>query len=142
MSEHCDNMKETAMACPPRLRVVLPGLLLVLCSGLWAADEKVSIVPRPKAPPAKKEEKELKRRESTFKLDVSMVLVPVSVVTPMGQLVTGLEKEHFRVLEDNKEQTIAHFGSEDAPLSLGIIFDASGSMGAKLAKSRQAVAQF
>ena len=40
------------------------------------------------------------------------------------------------------EQSIAHFASEDAPLSVGIVFDTSGSMGGKLQKSRQAVAQF
>ena len=34
------------------------------------------------------------------------------------------------------------FSSEDAPLSVGLVFDASGSMGHKLEKSRQAVAQF
>ncbi len=114
-------------------------LSLLLIAGAPPADEKVTVTPRPKTPP---KEKELKQRESAFRLDVNLVLVPVSVITPMGQLVTGLEKEQFRVFEDNKEQSIAHFGSEDAPLSMGIIFDASGSMGQKLTKSRQAVSQF
>jgi Ca-activated chloride channel family protein len=122
------------------LSLVLAGPAL-FCA--WAQesaeDERVSVAPRPKAPPR---EPELKRREPTFKLDVNMVLVNISVVTPMNQFVTGLEKEHFRIFEDRDEQTIASFGSEDAPLSLGIIFDASGSMGQKLTKSRQAVAQF
>src|SRR5262249_17178830 len=44
--------------------------------------------------------------------------------------------------EEKKEQEIAQFSSEDAPLSVGIVFDCSGSMGRKLEKSRQAVAQF
>ena len=104
-----------------------------------ATDEKVAIAPRPKAPP---KEPELKRRESTFRLDVSLVLVNVTVTDPMSRLVTGLEKSHFRVFEDKEEQKIAHFGAEDAPLSVGVIFDCSGSMGQKLAKSRQAVSQF
>lgn len=136
------------MALLTRLESGLLSLLLIGSSGAWPArpepaypaDEQVSVTPRPKAPP--KKEAELKRRENAFRLDVSMVLVPVSVITPMGQMVTGLEKEHFQLFEDKEEQTIAHFGAEDAPLSLGIIFDASGSMGQKLTKSRQAVAQF
>jgi VWFA-related protein len=103
------------------------------------ADEKVNVTPRPKAPP---QQSELKTREHTIRLDVNMVLVPVSVVTPLGQLVTGLEKEHFKIFEDKEEQQIQHFGAEDAPLSMGIVFDCSGSMGQKLTKSRQAVAQF
>ena len=117
------------------------------CSLLWlvapllvaAAAAQVNVTPRPKAPP---KQTELRTREHTIRLDVNMVLVPVSVVTPLGQLVTGLEKEQFRVIEDKEEQTIIHFGAEDAPLSLGIVFDCSGSMGQKLSKSRQAVSQF
>lgn len=117
------------------------------CSLLWlvapllvaAAAAQVNVTPRPKAPP---KQTELRTREHTIRLDVNMVLVPVSVVTPLGQLVTGLEKEQFRVIEDKEEQQIIHFGAEDAPLSLGIVFDCSGSMGQKLSKSRQAVSQF
>ncbi|MBI3693889.1 MAG: VWA domain-containing protein [Acidobacteria bacterium] len=125
------------MGTRPRLRCFL--WVLLLAWPLVRAQEKVSIPPRPKA---STKQSELKQRESTFKLDVNMVLLSVSVVTPMGQQVTGLEKENFRIIEDKDEQKIAHFGSEDAPLSMGIIFDASGSMGHKLSKSRQAVSQF
>ena len=60
----------------------------------------------------------------------------------MNRFVTGLEKENFKVFEDKKEQEISQFSSEDAPLSIGVVFDCSGSMGRKLEKSRQAVAQF
>ena len=60
----------------------------------------------------------------------------------MNRLVTGLGKEHFRVTEDKVPQEITQFGAEDAPLSLGIVFDASGSMGRKLSKAREAVARF
>ena len=120
-----------------RLRVRFLMLLVPLVAA--GADEKVNLTPRPKAPP---KQTELKQREHTIRLDVNMVLVPVSVVTPLGQLVTGLEKDHFRITEDKEEQKIVHFGAEDAPLSMGIVFDCSGSMGQKLTKSRQAVSQF
>ncbi|HYM12618.1 MAG TPA: VWA domain-containing protein [Bryobacterales bacterium] len=134
-----------AMAYVPRLRslrwaalLVFPVLVWVAAAAPAQADEKVNIAPRPKA--AKREAP--KPGEGRFTVDVNTVLVNVSVVTPMGQQVTGLEKEHFRVFEDKQEQIITHFGSEDAPLSMGIIFDCSGSMGQKLLKSRQAVSQF
>ena len=77
-----------------------------------------------------------------LRVDTTLVLIPVTVTDPMNRFVTGLEKDHFRLQEDNVDQTISHFASEDAPLSVGIVFDTSGSMGAKLQKSRQAVAQF
>src|ERR1035437_9788504 len=114
----------------------------VLALALWGAQKppgsgeaQVAIVPRPK--PA--EEKEAK---ANIRIDSTLVLIPVTVMDPMNRIVTGLEKENFRVLEEKTEQEISQFSSEDAPLSVGVIFDCSGSMGHKLDKSRQAVAQF
>jgi VWFA-related protein len=70
-----------------------------------------------------------------------VVLIPVTVTDPLNRFVTGLEREHFRIFEEKVEQAVAYFSSEDAPISIGLVFDSSGSMGAKLQKSRQAVAQ-
>jgi Ca-activated chloride channel family protein len=74
--------------------------------------------------------------------DVDVVLVPVTVTDPMNRLVTGLDKENFEVYEAGSKQQIRHFSSEDAPLSLGVIFDISGSMAGKIDKSREAVVEF
>ena len=79
---------------------------------------------------------------TSIKIDVPLVLINVTVTDPMNRFVTGLEKEHFQIKEDKAEQTITQFGAEDAPLSMGIVFDASGSMGYKMNKAREAVAQF
>ena len=65
---------------------------------------------------------------SFIRMNVDMVLVPVTITDPLNRLVTGLEKEDFQVYENNGEQPIASFASEDAPVSIGIIFDLSGSM--------------
>jgi len=81
-------------------------------------------------------------RVASIKVDVPLVLVNVTVTDPMNRLVTGLGIEHFEVFEDKEEQEITQFGAEDAPLSMGMVFDASGSMGHKMSKAREAVAQF
>ena len=81
-------------------------------------------------------------RPADIRVDTTLVLIPVAVTDPMSRFVTGLERENFKVFEDKVEQEIVQFSSEDASLSVGIVFDTSGSMGAKLQKSRQAVAQF
>jgi VWFA-related protein len=107
-------------------------------TSLQTPDANVSITPRIKSSPEAAKD----TRESNIRVDTNLVLVNVSVTTPLNQFVTGMEKEHFRVFEDKVEQKIMTFGSIDAPLSVGLVFDASGSMGAKLAKSRQAAAQF
>jgi VWFA-related protein len=82
------------------------------------------------------------RPRSNIRVDSTLVLIPVTVTDPMNRFVTGLEKENFKLTEDKQPQEITQFSSEDAPLSVGVVFDCSGSMGHKLDKSRQAVAQF
>jgi len=82
------------------------------------------------------------RPQANIRVDSTLVLIPVTVTDPMNRFVTGLEKENFKLLEDKKEQEISQFSSEDAPLSIGVVFDCSGSMGKKLEKAREAVAQF
>jgi len=78
---------------------------------------------------------------ANIRVDTTLVLIPVSVLDPIGRYIISLEKENFKIFEDKVEQEITQFSDEDAPLSLGIVFDTSGSMGSKLATSRQAVAQ-
>ncbi len=77
-----------------------------------------------------------------LRVDVDLALVNVTVTDPFNRLVTGLEEENFRVFEDNVEQEIIHFSTEDVPISIGVIFDLSGSMSNKVDKSRQAAVQF
>ncbi|MGO8758812.1 MAG: VWA domain-containing protein [Terracidiphilus sp.] len=79
---------------------------------------------------------------SFIRLNVDMVLVPITVTDPLNRLVTGLEKEDFQVFENNGEQKISSFASEDAPVSIGIIFDLSGSMTSKLIRARESILQF
>ncbi|MFI5125403.1 MAG: VWA domain-containing protein, partial [Candidatus Acidiferrales bacterium] len=74
--------------------------------------------------------------------DVNLVLVNATVTDPYGRLVTGLDQENFRVFEDGKEQEIMRFAEDDVPISIGMIFDVSGSMTDKIAKSRMAAVQF
>jgi|KBSMisStaDraftv2_1062788.scaffolds.fasta_scaffold33535_1 Ca-activated chloride channel family protein len=82
------------------------------------------------------------RRPVDIRVDKTLVLINVTVTDPLNRFVTGLEKEHFRLYEEKVEQEITQFSSEDAPISIGLVFDTSGSMGAKLQKSRQAAAEF
>ena len=63
-----------------------------------------------------------------IRTDVDLALVNVTVTDPYNRLVTGLETDNFRVFEDNMEQEIVSFSSEDVPISIGVIFDFSGSM--------------
>jgi Ca-activated chloride channel family protein len=77
-----------------------------------------------------------------LRVDVPLILIPVHVTTPLGTSVTDLRQENFRVFEDGVEQPLTSFAKEDAPLSIGMVFDSSGSMHTKIHKSSEAASVF
>jgi len=77
-----------------------------------------------------------------IKMDVDLALINATVTDPYNRLVTGLDPDNFRIFEDNVEQEVVTFSSEDVPISIGVIFDYSGSMANKAAKAREAAIQF
>jgi len=79
---------------------------------------------------------------SSIRVDVNLVLVPFTVTDEKDRLVTGLEKTDFELYEDNSQQKIKSFATEDAPLSIGIVFDLSGSMQSKFVRARKALSEF
>jgi VWFA-related protein len=109
-------------------------------STFGSGDAPVSIVPRPK--PGSTDESTTPLPKANIRVDVQNVLVPVTVTDPLNRFVTGLDQDAFEVYEDKVKQKIVSFGSEDAPLSIGIVFDTSASMGPKLERSRLSVAEF
>ena len=112
------------------------GPLLALLLSLAVASPAFAQAQAPGPTPAPKAEKS--QRSKSLKSEVDMTLVNVSVTDPYGRLVTGLEQGNFRVFEDSVEQEIVRFSSEDVPISIGVIFDMSGSMSDKIDKSRLA----
>jgi Ca-activated chloride channel family protein len=78
---------------------------------------------------------------NTLQVKVDLVLVPVAVTDPLGRLVTGLDRDNFEIFEGKERQAIKTFSSEDSPVSVGIIFDTSGSMTDKIELAREAVSQ-
>ena len=109
-------------------------------------DDDVHIKPRIEPKPPSDGIKELEAGFSPhtkpLKSTVELVLVPVTITDPMNRLVTGLDKENFTVFEGKSQQEIKSFSSEDAPVSLGVIFDMSGSMSSKIERAREAVVEF
>ena len=117
----------------------LPGRILAQNS-----TEDVHIQPRekPAAPSDSNLDPALKGHNKPIKVDVDMVLVPVTITDPLNRLVTGLDRENFSLFEGKDQQEIKTFSSEDAPVSIGVIFDMSGSMGSKIDRAREAVIEF
>lgn len=77
-----------------------------------------------------------------FSVTVNRVLVNVTVTDPYDRIVTGLDQSNFQIYDDKVRQKILSFSTEDAPISVGLIFDSSGSMSDKIQKSKEAAMQF
>lgn len=80
--------------------------------------------------------------ERPLRLDVPLVLVNVSAIDPKDRVVTGLRKEDFAVYEDGQPQRVSSLSNDDVPISVGLVFDDSGSMADSMNSARMAVVEF
>lgn len=116
-------------------RNLIVGVLLVIA--LPAA-----ITARVRRSQAPQEPSAEKKAAQTLKIDVDLVLVNATVTDSLNRYVSGLEAPHFQIWEDKVEQKVEYFNAEDVPISVGVIFDVSGSMKDKIATARNAAATF
>ncbi len=119
-----------------QLIVLLPGCATISVLAATTSAQFVSSDVKHDTP-----SKVIKQSQSVH-IDVDLALVNITVTDPYNRLVTGLDPDNFRVFEDNVEQEVVNFSSEDVPISIGVIFDHSGSMADKLGKAREAAIQF
>ncbi len=83
-----------------------------------------------------------KRRGFQIGVKVKLVTLDVTVLDRSGQLVEGLTRDDFVVLEDGKAQDITLFQQADLPISLGLVIDTSGSMRNKLNFVNESILSF
>ena len=84
----------------------------------------------------------LAQSDYTLHANSTLVVIPGAVTDPSNHFVLNLEKSRFSVFEDGVKQRVSQFADEDAPLSIGLLVDVSGSMGRRLAVSKSAVSEF
>ena len=116
----------------PMARILNPALGFVILFSICS----IGRAQAPRAVPAKG------FPEIHLRVDTSLVLVPVHATSQIGASITDLTEANFQVFEDGVEQKVAYFSKQDAPLSVGWVFDSSGSMTRKIRKSAQAAAAF
>jgi Ca-activated chloride channel homolog len=96
----------------------------------------------PKSSPAQKTAKPEPAQNDKIQLQARLVSLTVTVSDTLGRFVTGLQQRHFQIFDDGVKQEISHFSDDDAPLTLGIIYDVSGSMSDLTSRSFQALRRF
>jgi len=79
---------------------------------------------------------------TVIRSDASLVLIPAHVTNANGAIVANLTKSDFQITDDNIPQTITHFSMDDAPASIGLVYDCSGSMRDKMHQSAAAANAF
>jgi VWFA-related protein len=100
----------------------------LLGAAIWGAAAQVA---RPKITTTPRKSRGVAAGESrtpTIRSDVKLVLVPVTVTDAADRPIMDLSQSSFRILEDGVEQKIASFSRADGPVSMGLLFDSSGSM--------------
>jgi Ca-activated chloride channel family protein len=130
-----------------RLSLVLIAIILFLPQvALPQSADEVHVVPRQQGKSTPKvdaaDEPERASHLKHVHADVDLVLVPVTVTDALNRPVMDLQKENFKVFEDDQQQTIRFFSKEDAPISIGMILDYSKSMSNKFDAERAALAEF
>jgi Ca-activated chloride channel family protein len=134
---------------------LLALLLVILPTGSWAQDKlehKIPIDPataKPVETPPAEEQKEQKEQKQGNEIagpvivNTDLITFTVTVTDTYGRYVSGLGKNAFTVMDDKKPQEITFFSDDDSPVSVGVIFDVSGSMGGdKIRRARDALSKF
>jgi Ca-activated chloride channel homolog len=159
MRDQAANMLRGGLAMTFRALLVVCLAVVGFCSLAvcsYAQENPLNNVETPAPPPKPKTPEELKpviegadvakeatsHRDARIRVTVNLVQVPLTVTDPMNRLVTGLEKENFYLYDNNVGQSIKYFSSQDAPLTIGVIFDLSGSMSSKFVRARKALTEF
>jgi Ca-activated chloride channel homolog len=77
-----------------------------------------------------------------FRVSAETVLVPVTVTDHYGKTIEGLRAEDFNLFDNQSSQRIASFAIEDAPCSVGVVLDISGSMRGTLGNAKDLIQTF
>jgi Ca-activated chloride channel homolog len=81
--------------------------------------------------------------DAPVRVKTDLVTLTLTVQDLYGRYVSGLSQDAFTVVDNNQQQEITFFSDSDAPVSIGILFDVSGSMaGDKVIKARKALSRF
>jgi Ca-activated chloride channel family protein len=123
------------------LDLTLP-IFLLSCYGAAQVAENVHIVPREDVHATADVVALASHDSRPLRVNVDLVLVPVTVNDSLNRPVTTLTKNDFSLSEEDKPQEIRYFSIEEAPISVAILLDVSKSMSDKIDTERAAIAEF
>jgi Ca-activated chloride channel family protein len=109
-----------------------------------AQQQQAPAKPEPSATPADPQKQGREVNDNGIeRTHTDLVNLTVTVTDTYGRYVSGLNKNAFAIYDEKQQQEIAFFSDDDAPVSVGVIFDVSGSMGGdKIRRAREALSRF
>ena len=103
-------------------------LVMLLASPCLRAQNPIPPAPLPPPPPGAAPSGQEGEQGNRIHVNVDLVVLHATVSDDKGQFVPGLQRDNFRVFEGKAEQKISAFSNEDAPVTVGLVIDNSGSM--------------
>lgn len=120
-----------ALSGGPRLSAFSCIIVLGVAASVFGQSPRPTETPLPEDPNA------------PVRIKTDLVTLTLTVTDNYGRYVSGLTKKAFSIQDNGDDQEITFFSDSDAPVSLGILFDVSGSMnGEKISKARNALGRF
>ena len=118
--------------------------VLFIAPGFVSAQEQKPAAAKPaQTPTPQPAQQQGTEVEGPVVVNTDLITLTVTVTDTYGRYISGLDQKAFKIFEDKEEQEIEFFSDDDAPVSVGVIFDVSGSMnGEKIRKAREALSRF
>jgi len=121
-------------------------VLIVLClvSANNAQQESPqTLLPSPSPAPSPSPQQPAGVANEPVLVNTDLISFIITVTDVYGRFVSGLKKDAFSVYDEKQQQDISFFSDDDAPVSVGIVFDLTGSMsGEKVKRAKDALAHF
>jgi Ca-activated chloride channel homolog len=115
-------------------------IVFILCSSQTMRGQSKAAKPSPSSQATRQD---LNSGDDRVLINTDLISFNVTVMDQYGRFVTGLSQSVFTIFDDKQAQEITFFSDEDAPVSLGIVFDLTGSMsGGKVKRAREALEHF
>ncbi len=126
-----------------KLLISILSMALIVSVITFTPDTAAQSQSRPRQQPQPTPSPQQVGEGEVIRVDTELVTLTATVTDARGRYLADLKQSDFTVYEDGVKQELAYFSTGDrVPMSLGILFDTSGSMVDKIEGVEDAVQHF
>ena len=136
------NDRQSTFKYFQRLAAICGAVFAIMIAGMMAGAQEQSTRDSQRSAPTESARPPVQNDDQII-VNTDLVTLTVSVTDANGRYVPGLEKKDFSLSDNKLPQQMAFFSDADLPVSVGIVFDVSGSMsGKKIERAKEALSNF